>query len=146
MENALVVGILNIVEDKLREFNIQIPDDMREDSTDPIVGYQYAELHDRIKEYLEDEGVLTDLSGPPKSERKRKFSVGDKVCVNIEAVTKGGKIDDGSILDNFVKHGNHEKVFTIKEVAPLWEAPYILDEELEETSFEASELIAADVT
>ena len=140
MENALVVGILNIVEDKLREFNIQLPDDMREDSTDPIVGYQYAELHDRIKEYLEDAGLLTELSAPPKSERK--FSVGDKVRVNIEAVTKGGKIDEGSVLDNFVKHGAHEEIFTITEVAPLWEAPYVLDGELEETSFEASELIA----
>lgn len=60
MENPLVVGILNIVEDKLREFGIQIPDDDREDSSDPIVGYQYAELHDRIQEYLEDAGVLPE--------------------------------------------------------------------------------------
>ena len=58
MENKLVVGILNIVENKLREFGIQIPDADREDSTDPIVGYQYAELHDQIQEYLEDAGVL----------------------------------------------------------------------------------------
>lgn len=60
MENKLVIGILNIVEDKLREFNIQIPDDDREDSKDPIVGYQYAELHDLIKEYLEEQGVMEE--------------------------------------------------------------------------------------
>lgn len=58
MENAIVIDILNIVEDKLREFNIMLPDDFREDSTDPIVGYHYAELHDRIKEYLEEAGLL----------------------------------------------------------------------------------------
>lgn len=58
MENTLVVGILKIVEDKLREFDIQIPDDDREDSTDPLVGYQYAELHDRIKEFLEERGLI----------------------------------------------------------------------------------------
>lgn len=57
MENKLVVGILNIVEDKLREFGIQIPDDDRDGSTDPIVGYQYAELHDRILEYLEEQSA-----------------------------------------------------------------------------------------
>ena len=59
MENKLVVGILNIVEDKLREFNVQLPDDMREDSNDPIVGFHYAELHDRIQEYLEEQGVFS---------------------------------------------------------------------------------------
>lgn len=58
MENKLVIGILNIVEDKLREFGIMLPDDDREDSKDPIVGYQYAELHDRIKEFLEEQGVM----------------------------------------------------------------------------------------
>ena len=58
MENPLVVGILNIVEDKLREFGIQIPDDARENSSDPLVGYQYAELHDRIYEFLEEVGVF----------------------------------------------------------------------------------------
>lgn len=58
MENKYVIGILNIVEDKLREFGIEIPDDHREDSKDPIVGYQYAELHDRIQEYLEENGLL----------------------------------------------------------------------------------------
>lgn len=62
MENKLVVGILNIVENKLREFGIQIPDADREDSTDPIVGYQYAELHDQIQEYLEEAGVFEDKS------------------------------------------------------------------------------------
>ncbi len=58
MENKLVIGILDIVEDKLREFGVQLPDEMREDSKDPIVGFHYAELHDRIKEYLEEVGVL----------------------------------------------------------------------------------------
>lgn len=60
MENKLVIGILEIFEDKLREFGIQIPDDDREDSSEPIVGYQYAELHDRIQEYLEEAGVLKE--------------------------------------------------------------------------------------
>ena len=62
MENPLVIGILNIVEDKLREFGIQIPDDDREDSKDPIAGYQYAELHDRIQEYLEEAGILKSVA------------------------------------------------------------------------------------
>lgn len=60
MENNLVIGILNIVEDKLREFNIQIPADEREDSTDPIVGYHYAELHDQILEYLQEREIIKD--------------------------------------------------------------------------------------
>lgn len=60
MENKLVIGILNIVEDKLREFNIMLPDDDREDSKDPIVGYAYAELHDLIKQYLEEQGVMEE--------------------------------------------------------------------------------------
>ena len=64
MENSLVVGILDIVEDKLREFGIQIPDDEREESSDPIVGYQYAELHDKIKEYLEDKGIPLEQFNP----------------------------------------------------------------------------------
>jgi len=59
MEHPLIIGILNIVEDKLREFDISIPDDVRDETTtDPIVGYTYAELHDRIMEYLEEQGVL----------------------------------------------------------------------------------------
>ena len=65
MENRIVIGILNIVEDKLREFNIKIPDEYREDSDDPIVGYAYAELHDRIKEYLEEEDLIKTLSFSP---------------------------------------------------------------------------------
>ena len=63
MENKLVIGILDIVEDKLREFGVTLPDDDREDSKDPIVGYQYAELHDRIKEYLEAQGVAFGYTG-----------------------------------------------------------------------------------
>lgn len=58
MENKIVVGILNIVEETLKEFGVILPDDHREDSDDPIVGYTYAELHDKIKEYLEEKGVL----------------------------------------------------------------------------------------
>lgn len=65
MESKLVFGILDIVEDKLREFGIEIPDPDRGGNNDPIVGYQYAELHDRIKEYLEEKGVMeTDLRAP----------------------------------------------------------------------------------
>ena len=60
MENKLVIGILDIVEDKLREFGIMLPADEREGSKDPIVGYHYAELHDRIAEYLEEKGLLSE--------------------------------------------------------------------------------------
>ena len=60
MENSLVIGILNIVEDKLREYGIQLPAEEREDSTDPIVGYDYAELHDRILEYLQERDLIND--------------------------------------------------------------------------------------
>lgn len=79
MENKLVVGILNIVEDKLREFGIQIPDDDRDGSEDPIVGYQYAELHDRIQEYLEEQGLVQGREGivaPVKQEEDLR-----RVCV-----------------------------------------------------------------
>lgn len=70
MENKLVIGILNIVEDKLREFGIMLPADERENSTDPIVGYHYAELHDRIQEYLEEEGLVSNRSEAPSKPKK----------------------------------------------------------------------------
>lgn len=87
MENKLVIGILNIVEDKLREFNIQIPDEDREDSKDPIVGYQYAELHDRIKEYLEDAGVMEE--GQDFVKPSGKVSVHGISIVNSEGFMDG---------------------------------------------------------
>lgn len=62
----MVVGILTIVENKLREFGIQIPDEDRDGSSDPIVGYQYAELHDRIQEFLEEKGIDLDQFSPFK--------------------------------------------------------------------------------
>lgn len=72
MENSLVIGILNIVEDKLREYGVQLPADEREDSSDPIVGYDYAELHDRILEYLQDRELIKDPSRIGQSKASQK--------------------------------------------------------------------------
>jgi len=82
--NQTVVDILNIVEDKLREFNIQIPDDDREDSSDPIVGYRYAELHDLIKEYLEDRGMLPIQKDPLQIKVVIDSGIVDDVLINRE--------------------------------------------------------------
>lgn len=86
MENNLVIGILNIVEDKLREYGIQLPADEREDSTDPIVGYDYAELHDRILEYLQEQDLIrdNDVIIQPASEKVFAVSI-----VNSEGFADG---------------------------------------------------------
>jgi len=92
MENKLVVGILDIVENKLREFGIQIPDADREDSTDPLVGYQYAELHDQIQEYLEAALPNNQLS-PAK-----KMTIHTVSLVNSEGYWDGSE----SIVESFI--------------------------------------------
>jgi len=57
-ENPIVLGIIEIMESLLKQHDIQIPDDFREDSTDPIVGCAFAELHDNIRDYLVDTAKL----------------------------------------------------------------------------------------
>ena len=89
MENSLVIGILNIVEDKLREFGIQIPDEVRDESTtDPIVGYTYAELHDRIMEYLEEQGVNLDELSVSKHPSNDLDSVKNMVSDLLESISE----------------------------------------------------------
>lgn len=117
MENKLVIGILNIFEDKLREFGIQLPDDDREDSNDPIVGYQYAELHDRIRDFLEEEGVIKAevLSDRSQDECvKAKFvSVWDGgFCVETDCKVN---MKTGEIYDIEVSEGTADYVNELDE-------------------------------
>lgn len=92
MENSLVINILNIVEDKLRELNIQVPDDDREDNPSPIVGYHYAELHDRIKEYLEDIGIIgTEMQPSRINEQGNRVKLFGLSIVNPENSRDGNE-------------------------------------------------------
>lgn len=97
MENKLVIGILNIFEDKLREFGVQLPDDDREDSTDPIVGYQYAELHDRIKEFLEEQGVLQNQHGYLQAVKQQEEDLREVCVLTCVHETRHGTSVYGSV-------------------------------------------------
>ena len=112
MENPLVIGILNIVEDKLREFGIQIPDDHREDSKDPIVGYQYAELHDLIQEYLEESGIFKSITPgrldfnentqPMNSQHKRRLDDLHGYAENESFIKRAAEKEKQKKIDNLI--------------------------------------------
>ena len=131
MENKYVIGILNIVEDKLREFGIEIPDDYREDSKDPIVGYQYAELHDRIQEYLEDNGLLH-----ASDHQERRTKIHAISIVNSQGWMNGNESTVNlypSLNDCMVQ--SFQQYLTIME--ELAEEGQLEAEDLEPMSFEA---------
>lgn len=107
-DRTIVNDILDIVEDKLREFSIQIPDDDREDSTDPIVGYHYAELHDRIKEYLEEAGFLKDLHSSEKHLAEKDLK---QIRAQVAAFYAGVDEYTRDLEDTFVFVGPAENIF-----------------------------------
>lgn len=68
MEQPIVSGIVGVVSDVLRRHNVQIPDENRGDSTEPIVGCAYAELHSALHEYLKGADMLpADMPAPKRS-------------------------------------------------------------------------------
>lgn len=131
MENKYVIGILNIVEDKLREFGIEIPDDHREDSKDPIVGYQYAELHDRIQEYLEENGLLH-----PQDHQEMKTKIHAVSIVNSQGWMNGNEstVNLYPSLHECMDQSYQQYLSIMEELA---EEGQLEAEDLEPMSFEA---------